>query len=155
MVSEGETVLIASLLLAAAAGAATEPMCVVPDGSRLQLELALSEKEKKVGLMFRDSLPSDWGMLFPFASDGIFGFWMKDTLIPLDIVWLDVAGKVVEIHADAPPCRSDPCAKFANKEKARAVLLVNAGYSRAHGLAPGARLAFEGVPSFAVGPAGK
>ncbi len=146
MVSEGETVLIASLLLTAAAGAATEPMCVVPDGGRLQLELALSEKEKKVGLMFRDSLPPDRGMLFPFATDGIAWFWMKDTLIPLDIVWLDAAGKVVEIHADAPPCHSDPCARYANKEKARAVLLVNAGYSRAHGLAPGSVLTFSGTP---------
>ena len=135
--------LIASLLLAAASGAATEPMCVVPDGSRLQLELALTEKEKRVGLMFRDSLPADRGMLFPFSEDEITMFWMKDTLFPLDIVWLDKAGKVVEVYADAPPCKANPCPKYANSQKARAVLLVNAGYARAHGLAPGKPLAFS------------
>ena len=135
--------LIATLLLAAASGAATEPMCVVPDGNRLHLELALSEKEKKVGLMFRDSLAPDRGMLFPFATDGIAWFWMKDTLIPLDIVWLDAAGKVVEVHADAPPCKSDPCPRYTNTQRARAVLLVNAGYARAHGLVPGSALTFS------------
>jgi len=139
-------VLIASLLLAAAAGAATEPMCVVPDGSRLHLELAISEKEQKVGLMFRDSLAADRGMLFPFAKDGIAWFWMKDTLIPLDIVWIDAAGKVVEVRADAPPCRSTPCPRYTNTKAARAVLLVNAGYARAHGFLPGSALAFSDAP---------
>ncbi|MBZ5586950.1 MAG: DUF192 domain-containing protein [Acidobacteriia bacterium] len=146
--------LIASLLLAAAAGSATGPACIVPDGSRLQLELALSDKEKKSGLMFRDSLPVDRGMLFPFDSDGIFSFWMKDTLMPLDIVWLDASGKVADVLPDAPPCRFDPCPMFKNAQPARSVLLVNAGYSRAHGLARGAQVTFENVPSgaFAARP---
>lgn len=138
--------LIASLVLAATISPGTEPVCIVPDGSRLQLELALTEKEKRTGLIFRDSLPADRGMLFPFDTDGIFRFWMKDTLMPLDIVWLDAGGKVVEVRADAPPCRTDPCPKYANAQQARAVLLVNAGYSRAHGVAPGAVLRFEHTP---------
>ncbi len=135
-----------ALALAAAAVPADEPFCVVPDGSRLRLELALTEKEKKTGLMYRDSLAEDRGMLFPFDADGTFWFWMKDTLMPLDIVWLDATGKVVEIRAAAAPCRSDPCPRYTNTQKARAVLLVNAGYSRSHGIAPGAVLRFEGAP---------
>jgi len=143
-------VLIASLVLAAAVNPGTEPACVVPDGSRVQLELALTTKEKKNGLMFRDSLPADRGMLFPFDTDGISWFWMKDTLMPLDIVWLDATGKVVEVRAAVPPCRLDPCPRYTSTQRARAVLLVNAGYARSHGVAPGAQLGFEGVPNYPV-----
>ncbi|MGD1147496.1 MAG: DUF192 domain-containing protein [Thermoanaerobaculaceae bacterium] len=143
--------LIASLLLAAAAGPPPAPVCVVPDGARLQLELALTEQEKRTGLMFRDALAADRGMFFPFESDGIFSFHMKNTLIPLDIVWLDAAGRVAEVLPDAPPCRSNPCPMYRNTKKARTVLLVNAGYSRTHGVVPGAQLVFENVPDFAVG----
>ncbi len=144
--------LVAVLVLAAATGAAPEPACTVPDGSRIQLELALTDKEKRAGLMFRDSLPADRGMLFPFDRDGISSFWMKNTLIPLDIVWIDAAGTVADVHADAPPCRSDPCPMYKNSRPARAVLLVNAGTARAHAIAPGAHLKFDGVPGFPPPP---
>jgi uncharacterized membrane protein (UPF0127 family) len=143
--------LIASLVLAAAVGGPPAPACIVPDGGRLQLELALTEKEKRAGLMFRDALAPDRGMIFPFDSDGIFSFHMKNTLIPLDIVWLDDSGRVTDVLPDAPPCRSTPCPMYKNTKKARAVLLVNAGYSRAHGVVPGALVKFESVPGFPVG----
>ena len=147
--------LVASLVLAAAAGAPPAPVCVAPDGGRLQLELALTEREKRAGLMYRDTLPADRGMLFPFDVDGVFSFHMRNTLFPLDIVWLDASGTVADVMPDAPPCRSAPCPMFKNARKARAVLLVNAGYARAHGLVPGAPLRFEGVPGFPVGPVPK
>jgi len=140
---------LASLALAVAAAAAPAPACTAPDGSRIQLELALTSKEKHAGLMFRDSLPADRGMLFPFDRDGISSFWMKNTLIPLDIVWIDAAGRVADVHADTAPCRIDPCPMYKNARPARAVLLVNGGYARSHGMAPGAQLRFEGVPGFA------
>jgi uncharacterized membrane protein (UPF0127 family) len=139
------------LVLAAAAPAESVPSCVVPDGTRLVLELALTDKEKTTGLMYRDSLAADHGMLFVFGTDDILAFWMKNTLIPLDIVWFDAAGKVADVHADAQPCRADPCPKFSNKQPARAVLLVNAGYAAAHGLKPGATAIFQGVPRFPAG----
>jgi uncharacterized membrane protein (UPF0127 family) len=139
------------LVLAAAAPAESVPSCVVPDGTRLVLELALTDKEKTTGLMYRDSLAADHGMLFVFGTDDILAFWMKNTLIPLDIVWFDAAGKVADVHADAQPCRADPCPKFSNKQPARAVLLVNAGYAAAHGLKPGAAAIFQGVPRFPAG----
>ncbi len=145
---------VASFALALAA-AAPAPACVAPDGARLHLELALTEKEKRAGLMFRDSLPADSGMLFPFAVDGTLSFWMKNTLMPLDIVWLDAAGKVADVHADAPPCRSNPCPMYRNARPARAVVLVNAGYARSHGVVPGARLVFENVPNFPPVPGAK
>ncbi len=139
------------LVLATAAPADTTPLCVVPDGTRLVLELALTDQEKATGLMFRDKLAADHGMLFVFERDDILTFWMKNTLMPLDIVWFDAGGRIVDISADAQPCRADPCPKYSNRLPARAVLLVNAGYGAAHGLKPGVAATFQGVPRFPVG----
>jgi uncharacterized membrane protein (UPF0127 family) len=138
--------------LAAAAQPAPPPLCVAPDGSRVVLELALTDKEKATGLMFRDKLAADHGMLFVFDRDDIYAFWMKNTLIPLDIVWFDAMGRVADVHPGAEPCRMDPCPKYTNRQPARAVLLVNAGFAAAHGLKPGAAATFESVPGYpAVG----
>jgi len=139
------------IVLATAAPVKTSPLCVVPDGGRLVLELALTDQEKATGLMYRDKLPADHGMLFVFDRDDILSFWMKNTLIPLDIIWFDAGGRIVDISADAQPCRADPCPKFTNSRPARAVLLVNAGYAGAHDLKPGAAATFQGVPRFPTG----
>jgi len=146
---------LASIILAAAAASEPGAVCHAPDGADLQLELAVTEKEKRTGLMFRDVLPADRGMLFPFDGDGTFSFHMRNTVIPLDIVWLDSSGRVADLHPDTRPCRSDPCPMYKNAKRARAVLLVNAGYSRAHAIVPGAQLRFDGVPGFPTGTATK
>jgi uncharacterized membrane protein (UPF0127 family) len=148
------TMLALLLVLAAAAGADNVPLCVTPDGSRISLELAISAKEKETGLMYRDKLEPDRGMLFVFDKDDILSFWMKNTLMPLDIIWFDATGRVVDVNAAAQPCRADPCPKFTNTRPARAVLLVNAGYAAAHGLKPGAGATFQGVPRFPIGAKG-
>jgi uncharacterized protein len=142
------TMLALLLVLATAAPVETAPQCVTPDGSRIVLELALTDQEKATGLMYRDKLAADHGMLFVFDRDDILAFWMKNTLIPLDIVWFDATGRVADVHPDAQPCRVDPCPKYSNKLPARAVLLVNAGYAAAHGLTPGVAASFQGVPGF-------
>jgi uncharacterized protein len=139
------------LALAAAAAADKAPQCMAPDGAYLVLELALTDQEKATGLMYRDKLAPDRGMLFVFDKDDILSFWMKNTLIPLDIIWFDAAGRVVDVSPGAQPCRADPCPKFTNARPAHAVLLVNAGYAAAHGLKPGAAATFQGVPRFPVG----
>jgi hypothetical protein len=143
--------MLALLLVLAAAPVTTAPLCVVPDGAHLVLELALTDQEKATGLMYREKLAADHGMLFVFDRDNILAFWMKNTLIPLDIIWFDATGRIVDVNADAQPCRADPCPKFLNRLPARAVLLVNAGYAAAHGLKPGAAATFQGVPRFPAG----
>jgi hypothetical protein len=140
---------VISLVLSLAAAAATPPpACVAPDDSRIVLELALTDAEKAQGLMFRDALAADRGMLFVFPTDGIHPFWMKNTFIPLDMVWLSAAGAVVEVRADVPPCRLDPCPSYANDRPARAVLELAAGTAARHRIAPGAALRCSGVPGF-------
>ena len=141
--------LILVLALAAAVPPAA-PACVMPDGTRVHLELALSDDEKQLGLMFRDVLPADHGMLFIFDADGPLPFWMKNTFIPLDFVWVSAAGGVTDVRAGVPPCRSDPCATFESATPARAMLEVNAGFAAAHGVRPGVQLRFENVRGFPV-----
>src|SRR5690242_395058 len=64
----------------------------------MKLELAKTEQEQETGLMGRTSLPEDGGMLFIFPQKSRTSFWMKDTLIPLSIAWIDENGKILEIQ---------------------------------------------------------
>ena len=125
-------------------------VCVTPDGTRVRLEVAVTDEEKQLGLMFRDTLAADHGMLFIFDTDGPQEFWMKNTFIPLDFVWLAPTGEVVDVRPNVQPCRADPCPSYGSARPARAVLEVGSGFAAAHGVRPGARLLFEGVPGFPV-----
>lgn len=147
------TVALAALLLWLAPP--PQPVCVLPDGTHVKLELALTDQERALGLMFRDVVPPDTGMLFIFAEDGIWPFWMKDTMVSLDFIWLDSAGKVVDVRSDVPPCRLDPCPSYAPRASGRAVLEMVAGSAARHGVTPGVTLRFASVPGYPVSPSGK
>ena len=69
-------------------------------------------EEQAQGLMFRESLTENTGMLFPFPDKGVHRFWMKNTMIPLDMIWMDADGKVIFVSADTPPCKADPCPSY-------------------------------------------
>ncbi len=126
------------------------PTCLPPAGGPITLELAISDAERAQGLMFRDTLPPDRGMLFLFDSDGHYPFWMKDTYISLDIVWLSGSGEVVEVRHGAVPCRVEPCPSYVPSHRARAVLELPAGSAERHGIRPGVRLVFANVPGFPI-----
>ncbi len=142
--------IVPAAVVLAAAAAAPPPTCAAPDGTVVRLELALTDEERAQGLMFRDALPADRGMLFVFEADEPVAFWMKDTFIPLDLIWLSAGGEVVWVLPDVPPCRSDPCPSYAPPKAGRAVLEVNAGFAAAHGIRPGALLQFRDVPAYPV-----
>jgi len=74
--------------------------------------------------MFREYLPENSGMLFIFPESGIYQFWMKNTLIPLDIIWLNENYKVVQIE-HVEPCQSNPCPIYNPEKEAKYVLEVN------------------------------
>jgi len=128
------------------------PGCILPDGAAITLELAVTDQERALGLMFRDVVPPETGMLFVFAEDGIWPFWMKDTMVSLDLIWLDAAGKVVEVRANVPPCRLDPCPSYAPTTKGRAVLEMVAGSATRHGIKAGTVLRFSSVPGYPLPP---
>ncbi len=81
-------------------------------GRIIKLEVAKTSEQQATGLMFRTNLPSDRGMLFDFGSPRQTSFWMKNTLIPLDMIFLS-QGKVKGIIPDVPPCKSDPCPSYS------------------------------------------
>jgi uncharacterized membrane protein (UPF0127 family) len=117
---------------------------VFGDGSAVLVEIAADPATRAQGLMFRPSLSPDRGMLFLFRDKAEHSFWMKNTLIPLDILWVDETATVVHIEADVPPCQADPCPSYAPSAQAVAVLELAAGQSAARGIRTGDVLQFRG-----------
>ena len=118
---------------------------VLPDGSRVEAELAITPEEQARGLMFRSHLPPGRGMLFVGDRAAPRSFWMYQCLIPLDIVWLDGGHRIVEIVRNAPPCReTDPqeCPSYGGRVNSVYVLELAAGQADARGLQLGDRLEF-------------
>ena len=77
--------------------------------------------------MFRQKLGFDQGMLFVFEEESLRSFWMKNMLIPLDIIWLDKDKRIVYIEENVPPCKEDPCPTYTSQIPAMFVLELKAG----------------------------
>lgn len=106
-----------------------KPLAEISSSGRFLVwaELAISEKEQARGLMFRKHLRDDRGMLFVFSDEGKRFFWMKNTLIPLDLFFVSSDFRIVDIKKGLQPCKSDPCPTYESAFPARYVLEVNAG----------------------------
>lgn len=100
------------------------------------VEIADSPEERSRGLMDRDSLPGNYGMLFVFDSENIHGFWMKNTLIPLDGIWINSRSEVVDVMTMFP-CAKDPCPVYTPRSDAQYVVEVNAGVAKNWNIVPG------------------
>ena len=105
-----------------------------------EVELARTSLERDQGLMFRDSLAQDKGMLFIFKKEAEYPFWMKNTLIPLDIIWINKDQEVVFIEENARPCFESFCPGINPGKNAKYVLEINGGISRNIGLEVGDKL---------------
>jgi len=116
-----------------------------PDRARVRAEVAATEAEREHGLMLRQSLGDLDGMLFVFEAPGLHPFWMKATLIPLDMLWLDAAGKVVHIAESVPPCKTPECPTYPPGAPASYVLEVNAGFAKKHQVRVGDTVAVSGI----------
>lgn len=109
----------------------------------IRVEIADTQAERELGLQYRHQLADNDGMLFVFTDSGRYGFWMKDTLIPLDIIWLDHNREIVHIQTDVPPCSADPCPVYQPGQDAVYVLEINAGKAKHLGLAIGRQAEFS------------
>ena len=115
----------------------------LPSGAEIQAELAATFTERQRGLMFRRDLPPGQGMLFLFESPGRHSFWMLNTLVPLDIIWMDDQRRIVFISENTPPCPPDIstlCPTYGGGELAQFVIELAAGQAAVHSLAVGDRL---------------
>jgi len=131
-------------------GAAHLASATLPSGAVITLELAITPEEVANGLMFRPSLRDDRGMLFLFQVERVPSFWMKNTIIPLDLVFFDGAGTVVDIIEDAQPCAVDPCPQYIPDAPARTVLEIPAGIVARHGLIVGDVVEFDKVEGYPI-----
>ena len=117
-------------------------------GQRYAIEVADDDAERARGLMFRDALPEDRGMLFIHDAEVPQAYWMKNTRIPLDILYFDTGRRLVSQQRDIPPCSlGDACPSYPSNAPARYVLELNAGEAARLQLQDGAELTFgPGIP---------
>jgi uncharacterized membrane protein (UPF0127 family) len=102
----------------------------------VNVEIASTESERQVGLMYRTNLSENAGMLFVFGSDGYYSFWMKNTLIPLDMIWIN--NNLTVVHIDhATPCTQIVCQSYRSNASARYVLEVNGEFTDRHDIKVG------------------
>lgn len=104
---------------------------------RVSIELARDPYAWGKGLMFRNELASDAGMLFVFPKEGRQSFWMKDTLIPLDMLFISKDNRIVTIHKNAAPCTALICPHYTATKNSLYVLEVNAGFVDQHDIREG------------------
>ena len=144
----GRLLVAAATLLACAcprgAPSPSGPHVVVESGGQtlvVEVEVADDDAKRQRGLMFRRELPDDRGMVFVFDEEGEHPFWMKDTLIPLDMIFVDAGGRVTGIVARAEPLSLGP--RLGGPS--RYVLEVAGGWAGRHGVKPGDRVRVEGI----------
>ena len=125
--------------------AAADPRVAMPSGSVYRVELAKTPEDQAQGLMYRESLREKSGMLFLFPANEVHRFWMKNTMIPLDMIWMDPTRKVLFVSANTPPCKADPCPDYGPNAPASSVLEIAGGLAAKEGIKPGAVLKFMDV----------
>ncbi len=92
-----------------------------------EIEIVDSPQGRQTGLMYREQMDENKGMLFIFEEEGDHKFWMKNTLIPLDIIWMNDNFEVVYIGHNAQPCLETYCESFGSEDSSRYVLEINSG----------------------------
>jgi uncharacterized membrane protein (UPF0127 family) len=116
-----------------------QPPYVRLKGETFSVEIADNPEKQQLGLMFRDSMPRDQGMLFIFPNEAPRSFWMKNTRIALDIIYFDQDLRLVNA-VRARPCRTQECPGYPSDGPAMYVLELNAGLAEELALAAGDRM---------------
>lgn len=114
-------------------------IAILPSGKLIHLIVLKTPAALARGLQNVECMREDWGALFCFRQTKVQPFWTFGCRFPLDIVWLDESGMVLEL-VTVPPCHQQPCPTYG-QHPARCVLELNAGIARHNGLVPGAKVA--------------
>jgi len=109
----------------------------LPKGRVFKAEIADTPERWARGYMYRREVGEHDAMVFVFPAPSFHPFWMKNTLVPLDIIWMDEKGTIVHLEAGVPPCKADPCPSYGPLRMVSSVLEVRAGTAVAEGLRTG------------------
>jgi uncharacterized protein len=114
----------------------------LPDGAKVRAEVMSHPEDMMRGMMFRKSLAEKRGMIFLHGEAGLYPYWMYQVEIPLDIIWMDQNGRVVEISPDTPPCKTEAskCPQHGGTKMASMILELNAGAAEKHNIRVGSRI---------------
>ncbi len=124
----------------------TDQPHVIINDHVITVELVSTFEEKQKGLMYRESLDKDAGMLFLYDDEQALVYWMKNTLIPLDMIFLSADQTIIHIAENVPPCEpleSNDCPGYGPTEEGQYVLEVNGGYAEAHDIEVGDQVEFQ------------
>lgn len=106
----------------------------------IKVEIAVNQQQRETGLMYRQSLAADKGMLFVYNDQDLRGVWMKNTLLPLDVLFLNHKAEIIAMLPKLPPCHQNPCPIYHSQLPATYILEVNAGFIDNHQLKIGQAL---------------
>jgi uncharacterized membrane protein (UPF0127 family) len=135
--------LLTSASLATACASSDGGPWVELKGKRFAIEIADDDAERARGLMFRDELPADHGMLFVHDREEPQAYWMKNTRVALDILYFDAKRRLVSVQRRVPPCSGgDRCPPYPSEGSVLYVLELNAGAADTLGVAKGDELHF-------------
>ena len=139
----GRCLLLCLLLTVLCSACASEGPTVEINGASYTVDIADNDATRTRGLMFVDSMPDDHGMLFIFPNTRPRSFWMKNTLIPLDIIYFDSDLELVSVSKNARPCKTARCGHYPSSGPAKYVLELNAGHADKLDLKPGDKLVLQ------------
>ncbi|MGY4687643.1 DUF192 domain-containing protein [Petrotoga sp. DB-2] len=105
----------------------------------IPIEIANTNELREFGLMYKEDIPEDYGMLFVFPTPGIRGFWMKNTFVELDIAFIDSSGTILDIQ-NMKPCEESTCPIYIIYKPFKFALEVKAGFFDRYGFIEGAKI---------------
>lgn len=109
---------------------------------KINAEIADDNSEREKGLMFREKLDENSGMLFIFEDEAYHAFWMKNTLIALDMIFIDKNYKIVDIK-NAVPCNEEPCVLYKSSNPTKFILEVNGDFTKKNNVKVGDKIIME------------
>ena len=114
-----------------------------PDGTKVVAEIARSDAERLLGMIFKEKLPEDMGMLFIFDEPDRHRLWTKNVRFPIDLIWLNSERRVIGWEEKLMPCSQDPCPTYGPPQPALYALEIPTGFIARHGLKTDAQVVFE------------
>ena len=120
----------------------SESFVIINDEIKVNVEVADTSEKRATGLMFREVLDEESGMLFVFQWQDYYSFWMKNTLIPLDMIWISEDMEIVDIQ-QTEPCKENPCSSYKPNAPGKYVLEVNQGFASRNNIEIGDKIVLD------------